>query len=542
MTEHYHVVPWFNSKEWYQVYDNIYSTMATFTTKQEALEMLLVWKARCPSLPSSVETTLTLLEVHIQDLKNTNDHINENMLRLAYSSAIMRFVNHMLDSETSKGVSLYQAAKNLGIPDWIVDMRHDTAHSNNLPSIEILREACSVSLNWLQGSYWDKYKLIIADYVSGQKEIDSCDENKISTLMNLCVTLSICSHPRNKIKSMSDISNFDMRGAIISDVSEILGDQVDLSNLTKVSVSGIINSLNNYFKKRLKSKDINSIVTKVLLGEESLFLSLDLLQYIEDGDFGSKNRLSKEYVQCFEVLLTFLHTHDLLLDFLMELIKISEANDAHDYRSKLAALWVLEILKALGKSKLFLDKFNKINPGEAGSKNRKELILLFHHWFPNEKLSKLLLDLQKPIPQELMNIHFIQPIISAYNPNLTYFIKNILNFVKPSLPKPTVDKICTLAKLIASPESFPLTASRIYTVDDINMEDKASASADNMNDSDSDVICESDNKPETSKDPSTSSISWKLASCEHKWSSCPIGLLPWQQYESSVKATEDMET
>lgn len=358
MSEYYHIVPWFDSAEWLKVYDLIYSSNSTFETKQVALKLLLVWKARCPSLPSGVESTLTLLEVHIQDAKNLEDAINEQLLRLAYSSAIMRFVNHMLDTETARGSSLYQAAKNLGVPDWIIDMRHDTAHSNNLPSIEILRDACSISLDWLQKFYWEKHKMCIKDYVAGQKETNVSDENKIAVLMNYCISLSICS--RCKIKNLSDIPDPAMRESIVNDIRDLFADNIDLSNLKTVSIMSLVNAINLQSKKLLKTTDTVTYVNKALLGEDSFFLSLELLNAMGDSnDFYHRKQLSRPYVQCFEFMLTFLHTNDLLLDFLMELIKKSEYSDSNKYQSCLAALWVSEILVALRKSKQFIDTIKK---------------------------------------------------------------------------------------------------------------------------------------------------------------------------------------
>ncbi|KAJ2949672.1 hypothetical protein O0L34_g15598 [Tuta absoluta] len=538
MTEYYHIVPWFSSKEWHLVYENIYSSTSSVASQQEALNFMLIWKARCPSLPSGVESTLTLLEVHLQDAKNSDDVANQQLLRLAYSSALMRFVNHMLDIETAKGTSLYQAAKNLGVPDWIIDLRHDTAHSNNLPSTELLREACTFSLDWLQKQYWDKQKLHIRDYTAGQTETNSNDENKITALVNFCVSLSICANPKNKIKNLSEIVDIDMRESIVNDTRDLFGDQVDLSNLKTVSVMGLINLLNFQSKKLLKTKDAIKHVNKALLSEESLFLSQELLDYVSDGDLYSKSKLSKNYVQCFEVLLTFLHSNELIMDFVLELIKVSESCD-NDYRSKLAALWVSEILSALKKSKNFIDNVHKMGEKVTGSKKKKELKLLFRHWFPNEKNTSLLLDLQKSVPYELTNINFIQPIISAYNPNLTFFIKDILCLVEPNLPKSTANKICTLAKLISSPDKFPVGSSQIFTVEDLRKAKDVSQNLMQQDiDSDSDVICEFDSRNYSSMDLPRNTI-WMLAATDCGWSSCPIGILPWQQKANSFG---DMDT
>lgn len=353
MCEYYHIVPWYNSEEWHNAYSAIYSENCN---KQDALNLLVLWKARCPSLPSGIESTLSLLQVHVQDLNSNDDVANDQILRLAYSSAVMRFVNHMLDSETVKGASLYQAARNLGVPDWVIDLRHDTAHSNNLPSLTLLRNACEISLEWLQKNYWNKHKECIKDYTSGQKETENNDENRINALIYFYSCLSICKHC--KIKKLSDIPDVSMQESIVNDARDLLGILIDLSNIKTVSVGSLVNIMDVHAKKFLKAKDTVLFVNKALLGEESLFLSLDLVDFLSKNEF-KKNKLSRKYVHCFEVLLTFLHTNDLLVEFVLELIEMTQYCDCNK-KALLAALWVSEILASLKKSKQFLARTRRL--------------------------------------------------------------------------------------------------------------------------------------------------------------------------------------
>lgn len=160
------------------------------------------------------------------------------------------------------------------------------------------------------------------------------------------------------------------------------------------------------------------------------------------------------------------------------------------------------------------------------SKKKSELRSLYHHWFPNDKTRGLLLDMQKSVPVQLTNIEFLQPIISTYNPYLKYFIKDLLTLVEPCLPMSVTENICQLAELIASPDKFPLASPKIYTVDDIQMEnhgkhfeqqqDKTSKFNDTM---DVDL---------TKTATQTVNGIWKLSTESHSWSLCPIGILPWQ--------------
>ncbi|XP_037971500.2 uncharacterized protein LOC105381277 [Plutella xylostella] len=523
MSQYYNVVPWFNSEEWCAVYEKLYSQPQSVTNKEFALNVLLIWKARCPSLPSGIESTLSLLEVHVEDLKADNGPRNHQVLRLAYSSAIMRFVNHMLDKETAKGSSLYQAAKNLDIPEWIIDLRHDTAHNNSLPSIELLREATDISLDWLLKNYWHKHKQHIKDYLANKEDI-IIEDSKITTLMNFCLSLSICAHSQCDIKSLAQIKDKDMRESIISDVREVFGEGVDTSNVSALSVTALINMLNVNARRLLKGKNTRVHMNQALLGEDSLFLSLPFVELMGEKNAFKKNYLSKHFVQCFEVLLTFLHTNDLILDFILELVSKTK-EDIEFEKKKLAAIWISEILKALKRSQEFLLKAQS-NRNDLTHEKKKELASKYHHWFPNEK-SCLLLNLQKGPPVELTDINFIQPIITSYNPYLTYFIKDLLNLLQKLLPRPTVNKICSLADMISNPDKFSTSLSKVYTVDDLQSAIENHPVA--VEESDSDCVEIHEEVEENTEEPQlVPGGIWRLAPRAHSWFTTPIGLLPWQ--------------
>nr|XP_021201101.2 uncharacterized protein LOC110384231 [Helicoverpa armigera] len=527
MSEFYHIVPWFNSDEWQRVYIGV--TSDADSSKEEALKLLLVWKARCPSLPSGIESTLSLLQVHVQDSKNSHDVANDQLMRLAYSSAVMRFVNHMLDTETAKGTSLYQAAKTLGVPDWIVDLRHDTAHSNTLPPLSLLREACTISLKWLQTNYWENHKQYIQDYVCGQNNVNIPDAYKIQALINFCISLGICTNSKVKIKNLSEIPNLTMRESIINDAKDLLGEHLDLSNLKTVSIASLINILNTHGKKLLKFKDASEIVNEALLGDDGLFLSRELLYFFSATDFKFKNRLYPGYVQCFELLLTFLHTNDLLLNFILALIKLTYSPETTRFKARLASMWLSEILRALKISHNVAQKTKKMSFDKIPK--RKDLMQLYEHWYPGSHIKNVLvLDLLKPVPEELQDIKFIQPILSQYNTQLSFFVANLLDLLVPKLNFFTAKRICLIARLIASPDKFPFPlSSTIYTADDVQGEYID--------------ICEQYGRrvvtvvPKIREPPAKFvNFIWNEASDEHDWSTCPIGKVPWQPNDVGVQA------
>jgi hypothetical protein len=73
----------------------------------------------------------------------------ERDLRFTYAMAVLRFLNHLVILAKNKCHSLYDMTAQLHIPDWVVNIRHDTSQGHNLPSVGILREAAHFCLDWI---------------------------------------------------------------------------------------------------------------------------------------------------------------------------------------------------------------------------------------------------------------------------------------------------------------------------------------------------------------------------------------------------------
>ncbi|GBP31604.1 Protein LAS1 [Eumeta japonica] len=531
------IVPWFDSNEWFKVYDNLYGPNSNLETKQEALNLLITWKARCPSLPSSIESTLGLLQVHIQDIQlEKNENNLHYLLQLAYSSAIIRLVNHVLDSKAAKGATLYQAAKEVGLPDWIIDLRHDAAHSDSLASLELLRDATSLCLKWLHTYYWKKHKDSICDYKTGNKSVYKDD--KILTLANLCIAISICAHPQCNIKGLSDVPEENMQEIMIDGAKDLFGDCIDVTNAKTLSIKSLIHFLNSQSKKWLQNDHAKTSLIMTLL-DEDLFLSLKLVQDLGGKEFYKNNCLSRHYMRSLEVLLNFLHKNDLILKFISELIVVTQCENAKHHIRKLAGLWIREIAKALYKSKLFIEKYKRLKTNDENFK-KTNIKTQFQQWFPNEDKKGIILHLLKPVPQELTDRYFVYNLVSVSNPYLSYYVRDILNLICPPESKFNVDMICNLAGIMSGNKCSVdnvQSKDKIYTVKDleINFEnfDKLQNAHKTQNDDCMMKECDIEEN-------GLRGGIWNVASKSVNWSLCPIGVLPWQQ-NNMDKDVEHME-
>ena len=189
----YKITPWLDAEEFEEVGKRLLSSVAIIDFNQfllsrknqhqsegerppeinlirQALQQVIVWRTR-PSgtqLTYPVETTASLTEIllrdydafHVVTCSNTSKTSSAMELRLAYSSAIIRGVNGIAGSlqqrrglDRANALSVATLCKRLGLPGWVVDLRHDAAHGE-LPTLPSLRMAAKTLLEFFSTLYW----------------------------------------------------------------------------------------------------------------------------------------------------------------------------------------------------------------------------------------------------------------------------------------------------------------------------------------------------------------------------------------------------
>lgn len=151
---HPKMCPWSTWDEWAQVFRAMYSDNVAH--KAVAIDMVCLWKGR-GKVSHSVESTANLMEVNVREWHRDNSfrRCSDTELKMLYSQAILRAVNGLVDASQQGQVaeSVLMLASRIGIPGWIVDLRHDATH-NDLPSLSVLRTASRFMLQWLYDNYW----------------------------------------------------------------------------------------------------------------------------------------------------------------------------------------------------------------------------------------------------------------------------------------------------------------------------------------------------------------------------------------------------
>ncbi|CCI40941.1 unnamed protein product [Albugo candida] len=180
---------WYNWSEWLQVYNNVYSDDVCL--RQVGLERIALWRSRS-SLPISIESTAKLVEIelHEQIAHSACSEIGQSTrseleLRMMYACVIVRCVNGLVDgiqNKNSIAMAVSTLAQRIGIPLWIVDLRHESTH-NEFPMLPVLQFASSYLLSWLERNYWGRQFAILKDSVH-----------------------AVMTHWTNSIYQMSDVS------------------------------------------------------------------------------------------------------------------------------------------------------------------------------------------------------------------------------------------------------------------------------------------------------------------------------------------------
>ncbi|KAF9015458.1 Las1-like-domain-containing protein [Cyathus striatus] len=147
-------VPWASTAELDQLCSWIFADDADFNSRQLAIHRLSAWKA-ITALPHALESTLALLVASIHDNSSATSSPSTFALRHAYAAAIIRLVNGLVDPLQlgAYARSIAAIAAQLGLPPYLVELRHAATHEE-LPSIELLREASRQSLTWLLNNYF----------------------------------------------------------------------------------------------------------------------------------------------------------------------------------------------------------------------------------------------------------------------------------------------------------------------------------------------------------------------------------------------------
>ncbi|KAG7387401.1 Ribosomal biogenesis protein las1l [Phytophthora pseudosyringae] len=151
--------PWLDWAEWQEAHVGLFSSDPY--AQQRAVSRVASWRSRA-QLPVAISATAQLVELQLHESVAQHHHHAVGVssrshmeLSLLYASVVVRCVNGLVDGSQKGAYALAVStlAQRIGIPLWVVDLRHESTH-NQLPSLPVLRFAARHLLAWLRANYW----------------------------------------------------------------------------------------------------------------------------------------------------------------------------------------------------------------------------------------------------------------------------------------------------------------------------------------------------------------------------------------------------
>ncbi|KAE8271864.1 hypothetical protein A4X09_0g482 [Tilletia walkeri] len=155
------------------VHDLLYSRKTA--DRRAGLDRISVWLNRS-ACPYAAENTAALVEAQLSETSENESRPESMASRLSLNMAIVRFVNSLVDSYQTGmfAAPVKTIAMQVQLPLWLVELRHAGTH-DELPSLESLRTASELALEWLDKNFWapsiaEADKLSGDDSISGQQD------------------------------------------------------------------------------------------------------------------------------------------------------------------------------------------------------------------------------------------------------------------------------------------------------------------------------------------------------------------------------------
>ena len=135
--------------------------------KRRSLAAIDAWRSR-GRIPVAVEATYNLVGIMLRDpyfQEPCDDRCSDEELRCLYAMHIIRAVNATVDlaQKGAYAMSVEGLAKSLGIPAWIVELRHEATHAPRLPALSSLRMAAEQLLAYCFAKYWQAQVDMLVD-------------------------------------------------------------------------------------------------------------------------------------------------------------------------------------------------------------------------------------------------------------------------------------------------------------------------------------------------------------------------------------------
>jgi hypothetical protein len=299
--------PWASFEEWKVCYDSLFNnkytknqnkivkkveeSLDTFIESLDydklltAYKLIQIWKIRNENLNLVLTTSLLLEEIiKVKEKKTCNADKNLWLDSNLLSQKIIRVTNLLIDDLKKKNKNLasnmFLVAKEIGLPEFIVEVRHTCTHKN-LPKSNTLIFIIKYLYFWIKENIWDK-----------QYEIFLFEQKLSNLILSIIENIHI-----EQDKNLSKKINYDI-SEIENELSQFNKNnskpiRLEIDNLLKISETFLCKMIYNIIFMNNKGSSIPCLenmeifrkVYKLLQIIEGKTVSLVLFKYITNQIF-----------------------------------------------------------------------------------------------------------------------------------------------------------------------------------------------------------------------------------------------------------------
>ena len=244
------IVPWFDWLEWRYVMTSYFASNQVNESDEIfyhhdndenisfAFDLVSLWKKRGRCNIAIDSTTQLINNIRYLYQKNNNlSASDEESMRSIYSLTLIRTINGLVDQCQNQyyANSMYNIAKEINIPGWIIELRHEATH-NELPSLTVLKTATLNMIFWFRDHYW-KHQLYHIN--SLKQEIFVNPSSSSSTYLQSSSSTDTKSRKRKREFDNTVDHNRYVNSRLIINIDDGISNQTKKSKSWKVT-NGII--------------------------------------------------------------------------------------------------------------------------------------------------------------------------------------------------------------------------------------------------------------------------------------------------------------
>ncbi|XP_067613467.1 uncharacterized protein [Eurosta solidaginis] len=496
------VGPWKDVKEFARVYKYLYGDGTDIKQQKLGLIRVNVWTLRRSTLcPAGVLATQTLLEVQHKDLETEGVH---NMR------------------------TMYDTARLLELPSFVVDLRHICAHGQVLPPLDVLRSTVSSCLTWLRDYYWLPQLNTMCDVEASKirhKDKTQFEENVTKLFIIYDAALECyCKGAHNMKSGKRHVSGkrlAQLRAYYAEQKLETLKDTLEL----------VVQDLISLVKREIAIKDMSEILIVALLNMKYFF---------SIGESHSSGEPLEFIIAATQSFFRMLAVYGFIEDLFYSLIAVAENELLTENRRAGASFWATRIAagfvafrkcKQIYKSEL--DKnpnttdldFTSLNQDNISKTMKRYLI----YAGVDLKCTPIFGDSMRRPWVWVVDRNFVTQKINCINQYTAPIVKSLLPLVEPPL---TTAEIRGITQLVDAFFGKKVTVkkqlqSAVKNADTIHTAQELLEALKEQNKLEEMMDC--DDSPAVSKTKQQFGC-WTLENDDEicNWSMAPLGRFPWE--------------